>query len=353
MTVLTRRQLISISVVGGILLSFVAIASKHGASPIGTLVIIGSIAAISWQWVKRLVALWPAVRYRAIYCLARAARGGRKVYRSTPEAEFLALASMLAGVLGSIILMVTQSRESFFYAMEIVVGLVIFGGAIECVQRTMKITRMAWGRVLGKFVLVSIGAVVVYIAKAGAQHVAFEITKADSSHFSNFVGLLAVVTTPVLYALFLAFVAAIWAWLDLALFAAAWVAHQIFEVIAKCLGRSDGYAYFVHRVIEGKRPANKARLELHRLGLTFLWRSLSLAAFCTGVISVGQAIIGTHTSFVDRGLRLSLVALDYQPGRGCEPGDTRLGVVIDAYHISIATISKEGVTFATERCEST
>ncbi|WP_157256569.1 hypothetical protein [Pelomonas sp. Root1217] len=111
-------------------------------------------------------------------------------------------------------------------------------------------------------------------------------------------------------------------------------------------------AFWGFRLAYGKRPpSNYKPEEFNWDGVLFFMRNLGIVL----AVSVGGSAIhefkSNHHAAIDRGLRATLVGLDFRSGALCgNVPETAPAAYLDKFGLLVATIEPDSITFARREC---
>lgn len=223
-------------------------------------------------------------------------------------------------------------------------------GAMECWRRMRRLMGYAWARVVGRICLAGLAALVALTTHAIAQHVAFAINPIDPAHVQNFVILLALLLTPVLYLYAFAFLIYGWSFVEIVSLVVLGLVSGAIRQLAAPFGLANRTNDLIYRLIYGRRRTREPQKDLLQDCLVFFVRVASMTAFVVAVALPFAAVLEGRDSFIKENMQRAQVYIDYRHGPLCGMDPHGYYLPLDDKHVSVATMNDSGVLFASAEC---
>lgn len=290
----------------------------HGLPALSVMFLVIFVACVIRRQLKKVRAEWSHLRASLSERVGALVASVKSFYETPPLVNLVNSACMIFA-LATVILLFLFGKQVRFYFLYACVGLFLFAGGVEYVYRIVRILRNTWARAIGKLLLAGIGAIVYVIADAIARHVAVTLTQADPKFFPSFVRLVSLVLVPILYLYCIAFIAAVWSFLEIASVLILYHVLQIVDTIRR-------YVDNIHLVIKlshGRAPASeKSEVALTDSAtkdlIILAGRSLLFCFFTIAIMLAAEKLLEWHAGWVEKGLRYTLIKLEYNEQRICD-----------------------------------
>lgn len=286
------------------------------------LLVIAIISAMGFGLLIRVRKLAVTHRNTVLKRLVRAARNVRAVLRMDAEVEVFYLAGLLIGLIAFLYLVIQPALVTSTYHVFTIAGLCLaIAGLADFLQTAYKLTKFAWGRVIGK-ALLGISATIAYlIAGAIAKSVVASAVEYDPKYFVDSVSIFQALLTPIAYigicaaiiAPFCICVVAINACLGMA---AAYWRQMRGMVLLQRNPLKPRIALFPHRLWTGRKHARNFDI--------FDWhetrpivRPMAILAAATIVLMLISQAASLGVELRQQVIRTMVVAIDFRFGATC------------------------------------
>jgi hypothetical protein len=321
-----------------------------GMSIIAWMAMVGMTAYVGWSTLRRCYRLWPAAKYAWKRRLIRTLRLLRTFYRPSPGVNLivtLSLAMMLVMVLARMVV----PRSTSFQRIEMGPLVLLFvAGAMECIQRIRRLMQQTWARTVGRVAMVGLVAVIGAVAHIVAQRTAFAIHPMDPSHSPNFVILLALLLTSVLYLYAFAIFIAAWSIIEIIVLLILGLLVHAGRNSALAFMRNQCFDDLVYRLVYGRRRSREPQRQLADDSVNFVIRSVSMIVFVVCPLQLMSTMMEGREAFFTAQLKRLMVYTDYHHGPWCGLDPDGYYLPLDGKRVSVAHMDAGDTVFLTTTC---
>lgn len=345
------RERVAIAVgLAGVICIGALILKSHGVPFFPAAVVIGVLGQCSWAMLVRCRREWPGAKKALLRAGVKQLRWLRRLYKANSGVAFVAPASMAVLMASALIAWVLSSALVFHTGTWVWVVLLAMMGAVECCQRIHRMMKTAWARAVGRLMLLGLGALVGVVAHVIANHAAHQISQIDPKYCPNFVALMTILLTPLLYVYSVAALVAVWAVLELVVLFVLYAVSQVLHLIAIGFNQSSRLDVAIYRLVYGYRPSARYRKELFEDGQVFTMRTLSMVACVIGILLGLGSLVEGQEARLGWWSRAALVAMDFQSGDRCAVDMKDAYLPLDGDWISVAHHQGRELVFTRTRC---
>lgn len=305
------------------------------------IVMVTAIVRYAWRSWRNV---WPSALRRGV----RVLRGWRRLHELSHFSEFLSSSALIVAVFGLVTLLATGSHVAVSYFTYLTCALLIVSALTDTARLILVIGRIAWARVAGKFVISACSAGILFLSASIAKHVTHSITGVDPSFFIEFVGLLTLLSIPLVCLAIWSVAAGVWSGF---LFIGILVQLAISMIFGVVGSHRPHFAYrlrYGKKSPQGYKPSQAVSIE----GVSRFMRPIGLLGSIWLASSLMSGVELVFNKYGERALRSALILTEYHFGTQCAgvSKDTAVAYLGDGL-ISVGRQSGRSWEFMLKTCK--
>jgi len=325
--------------------------SKVFPAQIGKIILLPIIGTMMLSCARRGWQILKTLRPALIRKTWRIVVSCRKMYSTPPEVEVFYIVAFLIGAAFFVYFICINDIHAFGYAGNIIAWLFLLATFLDSTKKIARILKKTWAKFVGKILISSSGAMLIFVATAIAKSAIQSIVHVDPKFFPESVGLLTAITIPFLYFILVIIALASWATLQLL----ALIILSSLSAILKAIpfaSSDNSIAKLIRRARTGKK---------FPVSLKSSWKTNEAVAFFRPIgmlVSIGLILDYTNqiNNHFKQGLLYriaeSAIMLDYKAGSSCRNIGNEIRVVhLEKDLVSIINSNSDSKTYQILRCE--
>ena len=313
------------------------------------------VSAISLILFSRFWIRWKALSFPLMRYEMRVIRGWRKFFQPHPIVRafhLLAIAFCFLTVAVGVVIGMDESMQLLWVAGFILA----MAGVCEMATQTTRLLKKAWAPILGKVLVISLGAAITAIALSQAKQLVHSLSPIDTKYFVEFTTLLTAIYLPMVFLTTIGVGMGLYASCQMLVLIIFTFGSNLMIQSRAVLGDSwmEKRRMFWHRIREGKRPPGNVLPPpkfLSEFEVSMFMSPLSKIILAWMLVH-GVEFSAKLLPSIAPWLKSALVKIEYRAGSTCQNIDEKLSVVyMDDGNVSVARRDENSYTFKVEACE--
>lgn len=338
---------------GSIALALILIVLIYFQELSGFIVISIMLLSLVYSLVMRILELYPLVRKKIIRRLWRMVVATRQFYKIPKEVEFFHAIAILVVIASLIWIIATKNKSGYVIFNYILVIILCSAAVFDASARISWLLKKTWARLMGKLVFAGVVALLIFVAASFAKQNVYGLTHADPQSFSEFVGLLTSVYTPLLVGLSVCGFILLLAIVELA--GLIWI-YMILMVLSMTVQPFTGKQFrskFLYRIRTGKKVSgDEVPKYSDWRSLISLMRPMALImSICIIVYSVNGITSHYYPEIKNWGKQL-LITMHYHQNYECANinRDLQVAKIKGSNMVSVAN-NESQISFSIKKCQ--